>query len=129
LLRIAAAEFRAMLNRENQMSLYLHELQALESWGQIETLVEICCYSARARLERFLMQIASESCSFGPFKGTALPIPLKHQEIAQLLAITPEHLSRILRELESEGALRRSKNLLFLCHPLNLTETVGIGGP
>src|SRR5438552_3436713 len=35
-------------------------------------------------------------------------------EIAELLAVTPEHTSRVLRRLEKEGLISRKRNILFV---------------
>jgi len=42
-----------------------------------------------------------------------LQMPLKHWEVAELIAVTPEHLSRVLRQMETEGILRREKGWLI----------------
>jgi DNA-binding Lrp family transcriptional regulator len=53
-------------------------------------------------------------------------LPLKYWEIAQLVGITPEHLSRILRQLEQEGIIKRKDGRLVisdfrkLYHPTDL---------
>jgi CRP-like cAMP-binding protein len=46
-----------------------------------------------------------------------LQIPLKLKELAQLIAITPEHLSRLLRELEQQGVISRNKGWLIMTDP------------
>jgi len=40
--------------------------------------------------------------------------PLKHWEIAQLISVTPQHLSRLLKRLEEEGIIRRNKGWLII---------------
>jgi CRP-like cAMP-binding protein len=45
-------------------------------------------------------------------KQVSNPLPLKHKELAQMVAVTPEHLSRLLKALEHEGVIQRNGNLL-----------------
>jgi DNA-binding HxlR family transcriptional regulator len=45
---------------------------------------------------------------------------LKHLEIAQLIAVTSEHLSRLLNQLEQDGLLRRRKGWVIIQDPRKL---------
>jgi CRP-like cAMP-binding protein len=36
-------------------------------------------------------------------------VPLKHWEVAQLIAVTPAYLSRLFNQLELEGVIRRDR--------------------
>jgi CRP-like cAMP-binding protein len=38
-----------------------------------------------------------------------LQLPLKHWELAELIAVTPEHLSRLLKKMQLEGIVQRDK--------------------
>jgi hypothetical protein len=76
---------------------------------------------AMDRLEGFLRQlILEQEPAIGPaelHKSMRLQIPLKLRELAQLIAIAPEYLSRLLRELEQQGTLRRDKGWLIITDP------------
>jgi len=74
--------------------------------------VDMASLSALGRLSKFLSEVLQG-------RGEA-PIPLKQWEIAELLGVTPEHLSRLLKVLESKGLVRRGKNLLFVTNPQGL---------
>ena len=39
---------------------------------------------------------------------------LKRKELAQMIAITPEHLSRLLKRLERDGIIAREQGLIVL---------------
>lgn len=41
-------------------------------------------------------------------------LPLKRWEIAQLIAIRPEHLSRILQQIKQEGVLREENGCMIV---------------
>jgi CRP-like cAMP-binding protein len=47
-------------------------------------------------------------------KSARVNLPLTRVEIAQLLAITPEHLSRVLNVMEQEGIIRRDKGTILI---------------
>jgi CRP-like cAMP-binding protein len=41
-------------------------------------------------------------------------LPLKHWEIAQLIGIRPEHLSRVLQQIKQEGVLREEDGCMIV---------------
>jgi CRP-like cAMP-binding protein len=51
-----------------------------------------------------------------------LKLPLKHKELAQLLGITPEHLSRVLRGMQQEGVVVREKGWIRIADARLLRE-------
>jgi CRP-like cAMP-binding protein len=105
------AEFCQQLLRRLSEEIYCHGMK-VAVFG---------CIPARDRLTRFLCELVFEQGhANGPDetqKPMRLQIPLKLRELAQLIAITPEHLSRLLRELELQGIIRRDKGWLILTDP------------
>jgi CRP-like cAMP-binding protein len=79
------------------------------------------CMPARERLEGFLRELILEQepaiAPAGEHKPMKLQIPLKLKELAQLIAIAPEYLSRLLSELERQGVIRRDKGWLIMIDP------------
>jgi CRP-like cAMP-binding protein len=43
-----------------------------------------------------------------------LRLPLKHWELAQLIAVTPEYLSRLLNKMQQDGVVRRKKGFMII---------------
>ena len=73
------------------------------------------CASARERLRGFLSRLVPDICKpSGSKHQVKIHLPLKHKEIAQILAVTPEHLSRLLKEFEQDGFIKREKDGLIL---------------
>jgi CRP-like cAMP-binding protein len=76
---------------------------------------------ARDRLDGFFRELVLEQeQAAGPTqrkKPMKLQIPLKLKELAQLIAITPEYLSRLLSESERQGTIKRDKGCLILTDP------------
>jgi CRP-like cAMP-binding protein len=71
------------------------------------------CLRAKDRLKRLLYEIIVEVEPLSDFKKKiGLQVPLKHREMAQMIAVTLEHLSRLLKALEHDGVIKRDGNLL-----------------
>jgi len=105
------AEFNRHLLLIFSEEIYLHGMKA----------AVLGCMPARERLSRFFCELVQEQNNGS---GTAalkrpmrLQIPIKFKELAQLIAISPEHLSRILKELEQKGIIIRDKGWLILTDP------------
>jgi CRP-like cAMP-binding protein len=82
------------------------------------------CLSPRFRLEQILRQLLcaqNQSSVNGSSKwdeaGYKLLIPLQRQELAQMIYVTPEHLSRLLREMENDCIIRRDRGWLVVTAP------------
>ncbi len=72
------------------------------------------CLTARDRLISLFKELIAErnTSGAGAEKTAELFVPLKNNELAEVIAVTPEHLSRLLKELEHEGIIRRDKRML-----------------
>jgi CRP/FNR family transcriptional regulator len=100
---IRRAHRSAFLQLVNSSSALMHDLNSLicrEIHAEQEQQIEFRNGSAQSRLDRLLSELSRLTCSQDPLDG----LPLKRFEIAQLLSITPEHLSRLLR-LREEARL------------------------
>jgi len=111
LARIPAPQFRDTLKSDSRFSTFVHRRLAQELENHLSKLIEHTSYSSRHRLLRLLRGVAAD-VAIGPSQSVL--VPLKQWEIAELLAVTPEHISRMLRRLEEEGLVRRKKNLLVI---------------
>ena len=112
--RVPLTVFLDLARTDPKLSWYLHQLHSREVYDQARQLAELRCLSARQRLEQLLWQIVTATeakLDDGPVK---LHLPLKYWEIAQLIGVTPEHLSRVMRQLEDEGAMRRENGALVV---------------
>ena len=77
--------------------------------------------SAEERLERFLCDMIDELNPVGA-EPASVSLPLNNKELAQLLAITPEHLCRILKEMEHAGIIKRDDGTLTVIDPESLLK-------
>jgi len=70
--------------------------------------------SARQRLEKLLQQFFSLMYQNEKQSSLKVRLPLKHWEIAQLVGVTPEHLSRVLKQIKQEGTIQRKDRCIIV---------------
>ncbi len=111
---IPAPFFLNLLHNDTEFAWHFQQVQSHELFDQLSQLVGIGCRSARHRLEQLLSQlISSLGLKAGEIK-IQLQLPLKHRELAELIAVTPEHLSRLLKKMQLEGIVQRDKGWIHI---------------
>lgn len=75
---------------------------------------EMAVYSAQDRLARALARLASVLGAPRRQGWVELALPITNGELAQLVCITSEHLSRLLARFEASGRLRRRRGVFLL---------------
>ena len=117
--------FLDLARNNQQFCWHLHQVHSREVYDQADQLVGIKYLSARQRLEQLLQQLILAMGIDELQKPVMLPLLLKHWEIAQMIGITPEHLSRVLKQLQEEGIMRRDNGSIMiydlrqLYHPIS----------
>jgi CRP-like cAMP-binding protein len=112
--RIAAREFLDLVKTDAKFSWYLQQEQSREIYRQVACTTQLGCHSARQRLERLLWQMTCDPAVVQCQRGIGLHLPLKHWEIAELISVTPEHLSRLMKKMQQEGLISRKGGLLIV---------------
>nr|QEO74821.1 Transcription regulator, crp [uncultured bacterium] len=107
--RVPAPAFLHLLRTDSEFAWQFQQVQSHELYDQLSQLVGFGCLSARHRLEQLLSQLLSTLGAKAGERKIRLQLPLKHWELAELIAVTPEHLSRLLKELQLEGVVQRDK--------------------
>ncbi|MDQ3009717.1 MAG: Crp/Fnr family transcriptional regulator [Acidobacteriota bacterium] len=107
--RLAAADFLSLLATEAAFAAHWQRLLCRENLAQMQRTVELRCRPARLRLEQLLWELV---CLSG--EGEPLQLPMKFWELADLIAVTPEYLSRLLARLERDGLLRRDDGQIVI---------------
>jgi len=119
---ISATGFLRMVNADAEFCRRLLRMLSEGILSQGMKVAALGCMPARDRLEGFFRElILEQEPAIGPaeqHKSMRLQIPLKLKELAQLIAIAPEYLSRLLRELEQQGVIRRDKGWLIMTDPV-----------
>lgn len=70
--------------------------------------------SAQQRVATFLLQLAARFAQLG-FPNHSCQLPMKHQDIANYLHITPNTISRIFHDFEKKKLLKLAHNTIQLC--------------
>jgi len=93
IIRVPARDFSRCLMQSPELLGHFMEALCLEVASQASLQVEVLSSSAEDRLDHFMR----ERKTVHPSRRTLDPLPaLKQMEVAQLLSITPEHLSRLM---------------------------------
>jgi len=103
--RISAEKFLQRLQTDPDFAWQIHQIQSREVHEQLNWLGEMACGSARSRLRTFFSRLTEVSKVQREGRDSRVRLPLKQREVAELIAVTPEHLSRLLHELSRDGLL------------------------
>ena len=105
---VATRHFRELLQSNADFSFHMNRSMARETFNQTRAVIDASCGDARLRLVNLLRPETLAGYHQPPNKDLSASVLLKKSEIAKLLAITPEHLSRLIRRLKRDGILDRS---------------------
>jgi CRP-like cAMP-binding protein len=94
----------------------IHQIQSRELYEQLNWLGELACCPARSRVANLLRRLAVSSEPNGS-NDARVHLPLKRKEIAELIAISPEHLSRLLHEFSKEGYIEIRDGWIVVVDP------------
>ncbi len=117
---ISAKNLLNLADFDHELSCFIRCILSREVYSQIEKTAHLGCMSAEERLEHFLSDLISSQDPEAIRGQMELVIPVRYVELAQILAVTPEHLSRVLAKMESDGCIRRRRGALILTDPAAL---------
>jgi CRP-like cAMP-binding protein len=112
--RLDAPTFLEMVTGNSALSLWLHRMHSQEVFDQLVSNTQASTLSARQRLERLVVQLLQPLADNVQSVDIRVPMPFSHRDLAGLVGITPEHLSRLLRQLTDEGLIRRKKGWIII---------------
>jgi len=115
--RIPTLEFIERLQTNPDFAWRMHQFHSLELCEQLNLRGELACCSARSRLGRVFKRFITSGQTRMEGKKTRVRLPLKQRELAELIGITPEHLSRILNTLSKDGVLYVNKGWIVIPDP------------
>ncbi len=111
---ITAKCFFHVLKTNEAFSQEMYRLLSQEVISNLRKVEEVSCLSAKERMRQFLCQLVAELSPEKPQAHQHFQIPLKQYELAQIIGVSPEHLCRVVKELEQEGVLKDSKGILTI---------------
>jgi CRP-like cAMP-binding protein len=109
--RMSATAFRKRIETDQQLSREIHLAHARELWAQTSWMDKLSSLTAAERLGRMLYQFARVHAGSSN-RCVRLDLPVHHWELAALISVTPEHLSRLLTDMQKEGILCRDKHCI-----------------
>ena len=112
--RLDAPTFLETLSGNSTLSSWLHKIHSQEVFDQLVSLTEASALSARQRLKHVLAQLVQPSGANVQGFEIRVTMSFSHRDLAGLVGITPEHLSRLLRQLADEGVIRRKKGWIIV---------------
>jgi CRP-like cAMP-binding protein len=112
--RLDAATFLEMLSGNSTLSSWLVKVYSQELFDQLVSVTQASALSAKLRLEGFLAQLVQPLEDNVQGLDVRIALPFSHRDLAGLIGITPEHLSRLLRQLTAEGLIRRKRGLIVI---------------
>jgi CRP-like cAMP-binding protein len=118
---IPAKAFLKLATTNKQFSSYLNRLLSQEIASQMRDVESISCMSAEDRVMRFMGDLVAGQTLSGN-KHSTLLLPLTNRELAQLIAVTPEHICRVLKAMERKGLIRRERRTLIIEKPADLLQ-------
>jgi CRP-like cAMP-binding protein len=111
--------FMERVASRSQLLMGLLRVQCLESYEHSARLAVLSSTPARRRLELFFGELSSYVGLTQPDGSVRVRIPMSQQELAQVIHVTPETVSRLIAELERNGSiLRRNERVVTLSRTL-----------
>jgi len=118
--RFPAGRFVDLVRSDSELSWRLHRAHSHEIHDNIKRLTQTGSGPSLHRLEQVLRELVATTQAVAGPSETRLELPIRHYEIAALIAVTPEHLSRLLRHLESQGRIRLKAGVIVVPDPAKL---------
>ena len=124
---MSSERFLSLIETNPEFSRHMIRMLSQEIFNYGRTFSHLACLPAIDRLKHLLYEIMMEiKQPLGIKDKVKLIFPLKHKELAQMIAVTPEHLSRLLKQLERDGIIKKEKGQLVLNNSQSLTQECGI---
>ena len=119
-----AEQVRRLMETDARFAMWVAKMLASGFYASIMKLSEKSLLSGRERLDKFILEIAESIVGIEQRdinqKNIKIKFPLKQCEVAQLISLTPQHLARMVKQMEDEGILIRQKGWIILKEPEKL---------
>ena len=104
--------FLAFIRARPDVLWSLQRQLAWEACAMRARAVEVCTLSPRERLQNTLAQFVPPDNH--RLRDVQLMLPITHRELAQMVGVTAEHLSRLLHQLESDSLITRHRGWIIV---------------
>lgn len=112
--RFSLDTFRRLLREDEEVSAIVHEAHAKEICRHINWIGRLNSSDSRARLASVLSRFALTQVEVRRQRPIRMQLPIRQWELAEFIGVAPEHLSRLLRDMEVDGLIRRDKGWIVI---------------
>ena len=112
--RISAADLRNRERHNREISLLSERLLRIDLYNAAIFITELKASNATDRLERFLRLLASASGSTPEAGVLRVMVPLRDEQLGDMLGCSPRHFKRIRKQLQQAGRLRVDRDRTFI---------------
>lgn len=106
--------FLHLLKTEVAFSWEIYRQLSQSVHDSLKSVAELTSMSATERLRIFLCQVVMELCPEKVGMHDHYKVPVKHHEVAEIIGISPEHLSRLVKQLQMQNILVGTKGRLTI---------------
>jgi CRP-like cAMP-binding protein len=124
-LRIPAATARAAIESGSALSLMLRGVQELQQAIRREWIVNVGDRLARDRVAHFFCEMVRRARVLGLCSGQTCPLPLSQIELADVTALTPVHVNRVVASLKVHTGATLNRGLLHVPDLRSLERLTG----
>ncbi len=117
LLTIPATIFLKLVKTNKEFSWHILRILSKIIYDRGTTAIVLGVMPAKERLKKILYEMILEQEQIELERPIQLHLPLAYNELSQLIAVSPEHLCRLLKEMEKEGIIKRNKGLIVIKKP------------
>jgi CRP-like cAMP-binding protein len=118
-----AARFQDLIETDHRLSRSMRLLLSHQAYTYLSRIIELSSLSAKQHLETILSELVRVLGKRDKENGVIrLALPLRHRDLASLIAVTPEHLSRLLNTFEANGVFRRQNGWFIFPESAATTE-------
>lgn len=111
---IPAETFLHLIRTDAEFAWYIQQTHSCDIHEQAAQLSQLGCLTARARLE-YLLRVFIAAQEPNPARQEIrFQFPVTQREVAEMIAVTPEHLCRLLAQMRKEGIIRKDKGWLMV---------------
>jgi CRP-like cAMP-binding protein len=115
---ISARAFADQLTTDMALSVELNRMLSREIRGNTRKIITLGSMPASERLTRFLCELISEEDPDQLRMEGRLELPLKGDDLAEIVAVTPQHLYRLLKDPKLRTHINQGKKTLTIVDPL-----------
>jgi CRP/FNR family cyclic AMP-dependent transcriptional regulator len=107
------------LSEDLAFSRFLTCVLSLEISGNVKRMIALSSLSGEERVMQLVAEIITAQIPCEVNDKISLAFPLKQNQIAQILGMSPEHLSRLMGRLERRGLFSHSRGTITIARPLD----------